>query len=355
VDFNNKTNPFFRWCKENLFSNWINSVVSVVSFYLVVKYGYITLDWLVFSANWSMDRTQCTEGGACWTFIGVNFNKFMYGFYPEAERWRVNFILYVLLAFIVIFNVANAKLKRLAFAVFILGFPILVFVCLLGGVLGLEFVATDEWGGLMLTVVIAVVGIAGAFPLGVLLALGRRSQLPMIKTFCVFFIEIWRAVPLITVLVMASFIIPLFLSEGNDFDFLLRAIIGIILFQSAYLAEVIRSGLQAVPKGQYEAGSAVGLSYWQSMRKIVLPQALEISIPGIVNQFIALFKDTSLVIIIGLFDFLGIIKAASEDPEWLAKFEMEGYVFAIFVYWIFCYGMSLYSQRLENKLSVKSH
>jgi general L-amino acid transport system permease protein len=333
----------------------MNSLVSILTFYLVIKYGFIALDWLVFSANWSMDRTQCTEDGACWTFIGVNFNKFMYGFYPETERWRVNTILLALLVFVAVFNIAKPKLKRLAGTLFVLVFPIFVFVLLLGGILGLPLVTTDEWGGLMLTVVIAVVGIAGAFPLGILLALGRRSQLPMIKTFCILFIEIWRAVPLITVLVMASFIIPLFLSEGDNVDFLLRAIIGIVLFQSAYLAEVIRSGLQAVPKGQYEAGSAMGLSYWQSIRKIVLPQALEISIPGIVNQFIALFKDTSLVIIIGLFDFLGIIKAASEDPEWLAKFEMEGYVFAIFVYWIFCYGMSLYSQRLEKKLSVKSH
>ncbi len=302
-----------------------------------------------------MDRNQCNDQGACWTFIGANFNKFMYGFYPEAERWRVNLILIVLVAFVVIFNLSNKKLKRLAGVVFVLAYPVFVIVFLLGGIFGLTYVATDEWGGLMLTVVIAVVGIAGAFPLGILLALGRRSNLPMIKAFCIFFIEIWRAVPLITVLVMASFIIPLFLSDGDNFNFLLRAIIGIILFQSAYLAEVIRSGLQAVPKGQYEAGSAVGLTYWQSMRKIVLPQALEISIPGIVNQFIALFKDTSLVIIIGLFDFLGIIKAASEDPEWLAKFELEGYVFAIFVYWIFCYGMSLYSQLLEKRLSVKSH
>ncbi|MFT5421707.1 MAG: general L-amino acid transport system permease protein [Candidatus Endobugula sp.] len=356
MKYNRKIALYVEWCKVNLFATWLNSVITVVLFYALLRVFLGIADWTIINASWSIDKASCTTAsGACWSFIMVNFQKFMYGFYPEAERWRVNTIILGLIALMAAHYFVKPHYKRVVGISLLLVYPVVVFVLLLGGVFGLTPVDTSEWGGLMLTVVIAIVGIVGAFPLGVLLALGRRSKLPIVKTFCVFFIEIWRAVPLVTVLVMAAFMIPLFLPDGMNFNELLRAMIGIILFQSAYLAEVIRGGLQAVPKGQYEAGSAMGLTYWQSMRKVVLPQALEISIPGIVNQFIALFKDTSLVVIIGLFDLLGIIKTAFQDPAWLGDYFLEGYLFAILIYWIFCYGMSLYSQQLEKKLSVKSH
>jgi len=218
------------------------------------------------------------------------------------------------------------------------------------GILGLATVPTDQWGGLMLTLVIASVGIAGALPLGILLALGRRSQLPAIRIVCITFIEFWRGVPLITVLFMSSVMLPLFLPEQMSIDKLVRALIAVILFEAAYLAEVVRGGLQAIPKGQYEATHALGLSYWQSMGLVILPQALRLVIPGIVNTFIALFKDTSLVIIIGLADFFTAVHRATVDPEWLG-FSTEGYVFAAFVYFLFCFGMSRYSIALEKRLA----
>jgi general L-amino acid transport system permease protein len=234
---------------------------------------------------------------------------------------------------------------------FLVLYPIIAYFLLHGGLFGLTSVATSQWGGLMLTLVIATVGIAGALPLGIVLALGRRSNMPAIRVVCVTFIEFWRGVPLITVLFMSSVMLPLFLPEGMSFDKLLRALIGVILFQSAYVAEVVRGGLQAIPKGQYEAAAAMGLGYWRSMGLVILPQALKLVIPGIVNTFIALFKDTSLVIIIGLFDLLNSVKQAAADPKWLGM-ATEGYVFAALVFWIFCFGMSRYSMHLERKLDT---
>jgi general L-amino acid transport system permease protein len=233
---------------------------------------------------------------------------------------------------------------------YLLVYPLLAFWLLHGG-LGLTVVPTSQWGGLMLTIVIAAVGIAGALPLGILLALGRRSDMPAIRVLSVTFIEFWRGVPLITVLFMSSVMLPLFLPEGMNLDKLLRAMLMVIFFEAAYIAEVVRGGLQAIPKGQYEAASAMGLGYWRMMGLVILPQALKLVIPGIVNTFIALFKDTSLVIIIGLFDFLNSIKRATADPAWLGM-STEGYVFAALVYWLFCFGMSRYSMHLERRLDT---
>jgi general L-amino acid transport system permease protein len=210
-------------------------------------------------------------------------------------------------------------------------------------------VETTKWGGLMLTLILALVGIIAAFPLGILLALGRRSEMPIVRSLSVAYIELWRGVPLITVLFMSSVMLPLFLPEGVNFDKLLRALIGIVMFQSSYIAEVVRGGLQAIPKGQYEAADALGLSYPKKMGLIILPQALKMVIPGIVNTFNELFKDTTLVLIIGLLDLLAIIQSALEDPNWLG-YSIEGYVFAGTVFWIFCFGMSRYSQAIERKL-----
>ncbi len=234
---------------------------------------------------------------------------------------------------------------------YLLLYPLLAYWLLHGGFLGLETVPTSRWGGLMLTIVIAAVGIAGALPMGILLALGRRSDMPAIRVLCVTFIEFWRGVPLITVLFMSSVMLPLFLPEGMNLDKLMRAMVMVIFFEAAYIAEVVRGGLQAIPKGQYEAAAAMGLGYWRSMILVILPQALKMVIPGIVNTFIALFKDTSLVIIIGLFDLLNSIKRATSDPAWLGM-STEGYVFAALVYWLFCFGMSRYSMHLERKLDT---
>jgi len=218
---------------------------------------------------------------------------------------------------------------------------------------GLAHVETEFWGGLLVTLVIAICGIAASLPLGILLALGRRSKMPIVKLICVIFIEFWRGVPLITVLFMSSVMLPLFLPEGVEFDKLLRALIGVTLFQSAYMAEVIRGGIQALPKGQYEGAMALGLTYWQMMQKIILPQALKLVIPGIVNTFIGLFKDTTLVLIIGLFDFLGQIQSSYSDPTWASPVQaMTGYLFAALIYGIFCFSMARYSLYMEKRLDT---
>lgn len=340
------------WLRSNLFSNWFNTLLTLLAIYLVWLIVPPLLQWAVFQADWTgTTRADCTSEGACWVFIKQRFDQFMYGFYPEELRWRVDLTVWLVLIGAAPLFVPMMPRKALYGLVFLVAYPLLAFWLLHGGFLGLSEVETSQWGGLMLTLVIAAVGIAGALPLGILLALGRRSKMPAIRVICVTFIEFWRGVPLITVLFMSSVMLPLFLPEGLSFDKLLRALIGVILFQSAYIAEVVRGGLQAIPKGQYEAAAAMGLGYWRMMGLVILPQALKLVIPGIVNTFIALFKDTSLVIIIGLFDLLNSIKQATTDPAWLGM-ATEGYVFAALVFWIFCFGMSRYSMRLERKLDT---
>lgn len=341
-----------HWLKANLFSSISNSILTVLAIALLVYAIPPLLDWAIISASWGgTDPALCErEGvGACWTFINARFEQFIYGFYPEQERWRVNILFMLFFALIAYLVIPNLPKKGWVGLFTVIALPIIAFILLYGDMFGLKRVPTDKWGGLMLTLVISFVGIVASLPIGVLLALGRRSSMPIIKSICIVFIELWRGVPLITVLFMSSVMFPLFLPEGVNFDKLLRALIGIALFSSAYMAEVIRGGLQAIPKGQTEAAQSLGLSYWKTMGFIVLPQALKIVIPGIVNTFIGLFKDTTLVLIIGLFDFLGIIQAASQDPKWLG-YHTEGYVFAAVVYFIFCFGMSRYSIYLENKL-----
>ena len=340
------------WLRSNLFSNWFNTLLTLLAIYLVWLIVPPLLQWAVFQADWTgTTRADCTSEGACWVFIKQRFDQFMYGFYPEELRWRVDLTVWLVVIGAAPLFVPMMPRKALYGLVFLVAYPLLAFWLLHGGFLGLSEVETSQWGGLILTLVIAAVGIAGALPLGILLALGRRSKMPAIRVICVTFIEFWRGVPLITVLFMSSVMLPLFLPEGLSFDKLLRALIGVILFQSAYIAEVVRGGLQAIPKGQYEAAAAMGLGYWRMMGLVILPQALKLVIPGIVNTFIALFKDTSLVIIIGLFDLLNSIKQATTDPAWLGM-ATEGYVFAALVFWIFCFGMSRYSMRLERKLDT---
>ena len=340
------------WARANLFSSWLNTLLTLFAFYLVWLIVPPLLSWAIFDANWvGSTRADCTKEGACWVFIQQRFGQFMYGYYPRELRWRVDLTVWLAVIGIAPLFIARFKHKAIYGLSFLVVYPILAYSLLHGGYWGLSNVATSQWGGLMLTLVIATVGIAGALPLGILLALGRRSDMPAIRVVCVTFIEFWRGVPLITVLFMSSVMLPLFLPEGMNFDKLLRALIGVILFQSAYVAEVVRGGLQAIPKGQYEAAAAMGLGYWRSMGLVILPQALKLVIPGIVNTFIALFKDTSLVIIIGLFDLLNSVKQAAADPTWLGM-ATEGYVFAALVFWIFCFGMSRYSIHLERKLDT---
>ena len=340
------------WLKANLFSSWFNTLLTLFAIYLIWLIVPPLIQWALIDATWSgSTRADCTSGGACWVFIQQRFGQFMYGFYPSELRWRVDATLWLAIVGAAPLFVPQMPRKALYGLAFLVIYPIIAWCLLHGGVFGLSVVPTSRWGGLMLTLVIAYVGITGALPLGIMLALGRRSNLPAIKVICVTFIEFWRGVPLITVLFMSSVMLPLFLPEGMSFDKLLRALIGVILFQSAYIAEVVRGGLQAIPKGQYEAAAAMGLGYWRMMGLVILPQALKLVIPGIVNTFISLFKDTSLVIIIGLFDLLNSIKQATTDPAWLGM-ATEGYVFAALVFWIFCFGMSRYSMRLERKLDT---
>lgn len=340
------------WIRDNLFNTPLNGVLTLVALLLMYWLIPTFFNWAIWQADFSgSSRESCDGTGACWVFIKIYLPQFLYGFYPQAERWRVNLAI-VILVFLVWLLL---KWRYQYHARVVLGsmivYPLIAYLLFYGGMLGLPVVETSQWGGLFLTLVVAISGIVGAFPLGVLLALGRRSEMPITRAICTVFIELWRGVPLITVLFMASVMLPLFLPQGANFDKLLRALFGIMLFAGAYMAEVVRGGLQGVSKGQYEAAQALGLGYWSQMRLIILPQALKQVIPGIVNTFIALFKDTTLVLIIGLFDLLGIVQAAATDSEWLG-FAIEGYVFAAFVFWCFCYGMSRYSQRIEKQLDT---
>ncbi|MCW8916008.1 MAG: amino acid ABC transporter permease [Magnetovibrio sp.] len=339
------------WARENLFSTPLNSVMSLIVIYILYLTLVPIIDWVFVSSVFLGDDKTACEGitGACWAFIGNRLPIFAYGSYPAAEYWRLE-TCFVLLLFSFGPQFFEKFPYKLPLGIFSLTlFPVICYFLIAGGYFGLEHVETEKWGGLALTLMIAYVGIVAALPFGVVLALGRRSDMPVIRTFCIAFIELWRGVPLISVLFMSSVMLPLFLPDGMNFDKLLRALIGITMFQSAYMAEVIRGGLQAIPRGQYEAAKALGLSYWKSMSLIILPQALKLVIPGIVNTFIALFKDTTLVLIIGLLDILATVQAAITDPAWGAV-ATEGYVFAAACFWVFCFGMSRYSIKLEQKL-----
>ena len=341
------TKGIVHWLHENLFSNAVNTIFTLFGFYLIYLTVPPLLNWLIFDATWSGSKADITGGGARWIFIAEKFDQFIYGFYPPELHWRPNMVGILAIALGLIFKyVKELKIKIVAVVLF----PIISFILLHGG-MGLEVVETEQWGGLMLTVVVASVGIVASFPIGIVLALGRQSHLPILRTLSVTFIEFVRGVPLITILFMASVILPLFFSDGLDFNKLLRALIGITLFQAAYIAEVIRGGLQAIPKGQYEGADSIGLSYWQSMILVILPQALKISIPNLVGSFIALFKDTTLVLIIGLFDVLAMVTLTTTDSHWLG-FEIEGYVFVTFIYWVFCFSMSQYSKAVERRFNT---
>lgn len=344
------------WARKNLFSSFWNSVLTLFAIYII----YISLpgliDWAFISAVWQGDsRTACLapDSGACWPFVKANIGQFIYGRYPASEIWRVNLTFVLGVAGLVPMLMPAAPAKRWNLIYLLVAYPLIAIVLLSGDRPGLVHVDTSMWGGLLVTLVVAVTGIVVSLPLGILLALGRRSEMPVIRMLSIGFIEFWRGVPLVTVLFMASVMLPLFLPEGFSLDNLLRCLIGVALFSSAYMAEVVRGGLQAIPQGQAEAARAVGMSYWQTMGLIVLPQALRYVIPGIVNTFIGLFKDTTLVLIVGIFDLLGQVRAQMSDPHWaVPQGATTGYVFAALVFWVFCFGMSRYSVFMERRLNT---
>jgi len=341
------------WLRANLFSSWLNGLMTIVGLLFVLWLIPPLIEWAIIKAHWAGDtREACTDrSGACWVFIKVWFRQLMYGRYPADQIWRIDTAYVIAVAAGALLFVPGFRKKHWVAVFLLVGFPIIAYFLFVGGAFGLPTVETPLWGGLFLTLVIGAVGIVASLPIGVVLALGRRSSMPVVKACCITFIEFWRGVPLITVLFMASVMFPLFLPEGMNFDKLIRALLGVMFFSSAYMAEVVRGGLQALPKGQYEAAQALGLNYWKMMALVILPQALKMVIPGIVNTFIGLFKDTTLVLIIGLFDFLGMIQLAGTNPDWLG-FAVEGYVFAAFGFWVFCFSMSRYSQHLEKKLAT---
>ncbi len=348
------------WLRDNLLSTPFNIAFTIL---IVLQLAWAIpelVKFLFLDAVWSgTDRDACLESvqhreiGACWPFVWERLPYFIYGSYPISERWRVDAFFAMLAVGIVWLLWLNAPRRDLGAFYFFVVLPISSFILLTGwSAIGLRPVDTVLWGGVLVTIVVAAVGIVVSLPLGILLALGRRSHMPVVRSLSVIFIEFVRGVPLVTVLFMASVMLPLFVPEQLSPDKLVRALVGIALFASAYMAEVVRAGLQAIPRGQYEGAMAVGLRYWQMMRLVILPQALKVTIPNIVNTYIGLFKDTTLVFIVGIFDLLRTIEVARIDPKWATPVtSTTGYVVAAIFYLIFCYGMSRYARAMEARLA----
>ena len=340
------------WVRANLFSSPANAAVTLAVLAALAWVLPGVANWLVFDAVWGRAPVAACDAvrgqGACWAVVAEKFRFMLFAVYPYEEQWRPAIVVALLCAMLLVSGFRRFWQPWLA-AVWAAGIALTFW--LMGGGAGLAPVRTEQWGGLPVTLILAIFGIAFAFPLGVLLALGRRSHLPIIRSLSVIYIEVIRGVPLITVLFMASVMFALFLPEGLRIEQLLRAQIAIILFVAAYLAEAVRGGLQAVPRGQYEAAEALGLPYWKAMGLVILPQALRVSIPSIVNSFISLFKDTSLVVIIAIYDFAYAVKKSVETDFAWKKYFIEAFLFSIVVYWIFCFGMSKYSQWLEHDLA----
>ena len=338
---------------KNINTNNFNAALTLLIIFLIIKAIPPVMNWMILDANISGDsKDACTGSGACWTYIKVWFKRFMYGMYPNEQIWRVNlaFIFLIFLAFVGF--VTPQKYRNLLTLYYVLIYPIIAYILIYylisGGAFGLEWVETGAWGGLSLTFIVSFFSLIFCFPLGMAFALGRRTDLPIIKYVSVGFIEFWRGVPLITVLFMSSVMFPMFLPEDFFMDKLVRVIIAISLFEAAYVAEVIRGGLQALPRGQYDAAKSLGMGYWKMHIFVILPQALKLVIPGMANTFLALVKDTPLIFVVGLSEIAGMLQMAKTNPKWLG-FAMEGYVFAAIIFWIICYAMSKYSYNLELK------
>ena len=333
----------------NFNSSNFNAFLSLLVIFSLIKYIPSILNWFIFDADFAGNKKQdCTSGGACWVFVKVWLNRFVYGMYPDTEQWRINTAFFMLFSLVGASFFVPTKLKKylLLFLLFI--YPIIGLKLISGGDFGLKFIETGAWGGLSLTFIVSAFALILCFPIGMFLALGRRSKLPAIRYSSIGFIELWRGVPLITVLFMSAVMFPMFLPDGTYVDKLIRVLVAITLFEAAYMAEVIRGGLQALPKGQYEAAKSLGMGYWRMHFLIVLPQALKLVIPGIANTFLALVKDTPLIFVVGLSEVVGMLQMAKTNPKWLG-FAMEGYIFASIIFWAICYAMSKYSQYLELK------
>lgn len=348
------------WLRKNLLSSPFNIALTILISLLlawaipeIVKFLFIDAVWTGTDRDACLESVQHRELGACWPFVWERLPYFIYGSYPISERWRVDLFFVMLAVGIVWLLWLNAPRRDLGATYFFLILPVTSFILLTGwSAIGLRPVDTVLWGGVLVTIVVAAVGIVCSLPLGILLALGRRSRMPTVRLLSVIFIEFVRGVPLVTVLFMASVMLPLFIPEQWSPDKLVRALVGIALFASAYMAEVVRAGLQAIPKGQYEGAMAVGLRYWQMMRLVVLPQALKVTIPNIVNTYIGLFKDTTLVFIVGIFDLLRTIEVSRIDPKWATPVtSTTGYAVAAIFYLVFCYGMSRYARATEARLT----
>ena len=335
------------WLRRNFFSSWVSSVFTVLLILVLWKSLPPFVDWAFLDAVWRPDANACRASeGACWGFIAEKHRFILFGTYPYEQHWRPGLASLILIG-LWVFSAFRQFWKWWISLVWLWGLST-IGILMWGGVFGLPYVENERWGGLILTLLLSTFGVAFAFPLSILLALGRRSDMPVIRALSVGYIELIRGVPLISLLFMASVMFPLFLPEGFNIDKLLRAQVAIILFAGAYLAEVIRGGLQAIPRGQYDAAHALALPFWRRTCLIILPQALRISVPPIVNSIIAFFKDTSLVLIIGLFDLLSTLKISLTEPAWNG-YGVEAYVFAALVYFAFCYAMSRYSRSFEHR------
>jgi general L-amino acid transport system permease protein len=338
------------WLKENLFNSWYNSLLTVLTllglWYIIPPF----VRWAFIDSLWNSSADACRDiEGACWSIVPQNIKFIILGFFPEGQEWRPILAMILLLGLVIYSKEKSRWNKSLAWA-----WPIgliLMGTLMYGGVFGMPVVETAQWSGLPLTMMLSFFGMVAAYPLGVVLALGRRSKMPAIKTLCVVYIEMIRGVPLISLLFMSSILFPLFLPDGMTIDKVLRAQVAIILFTAAYIAEVVRGGLQAMPRGQYEAADSLGLNYRQTMRLIILPQALKIVIPPTVGILLSAFKDTSLVVIIALYDVLKTTKVTLSNPQWTG-YSTEAYIFLAVLYFICCYAMSSYSRRLEKELDT---
>ena len=350
-----------RLLHTRLFGGLLNTALTVVSAAIIAALVWPTIKFMLIDAVWTgASRVDCLaetvgrEVGACWPFITAKIGQFMYGFYPADERWRVDVTYAIGVVLLVPLLVPRVPWKGINAILFFGVFPVLAFFLLVGDLPGLPHVETRLWGGMLVTLVISFTGIICSLPIGIVLALGRRSDLPIIRMLCVVFIEFWRGVPLITVLFFATYMLPLFLPGSWKIDAMLRVLVGVALFSGAYMAEVVRGGLQAIPRGQLEGAMALGLGYWRMMGLIVLPQALRLVIPGIVNSFIALFKDTTLVLIVAIFDLLGQMRAAFADPNWATPATLfTGFAFAGMIYFLVSFGMSRYALSMERRLSTE--
>jgi len=338
------------WIRTNLFKGWFNSLLTIITIYFLWVIVPPLIRWAFIDSLWVSTGAECQQSdGACWSIIPANIRFIIFGFYPYDQQWRPLVAMALLIGLLFYSRNRDHWKKSLAylwiFGLFLMG------LLMKGGLFGLIPVETTQWGGLPLTLLLSVFGLTAAYPLGIVLALGRRSKMPAVKTLSVMYIELIRGVPLISLLFMSSVVFPLFLPQGVTINNIIRAQVAIILFTAAYIAEVVRGGLQAIPRGQYEAADSIGLSYYLTMRLVILPQALKIVIPPSVQQLISAFKDTSLVVIIALFDVLRTTQTALSDPEWMG-FSAEAYIFVALIYFLCCFFMSNYSRRLERELET---